>query len=169
MQADPNITYLNDNAVDFSLNKQNGSGYDDQVNPPSIDEVSSMLGRKSAYDSLNLKTHQEICNNCTYWKIHPGGYPNQHKSCICELFGNQSICCLEGYSNLMWHVPYMILYAPTPNKYIYHTVDPYTFPIQIKKNHILEIVNLASNLKSNIIPTLSFPYKKQTFVVNNAE
>ena len=63
----------------------------------------------------------------------------------------------------------MILYAPTPNKYIYHTVDPYTFPIQIKKNHILEIVNLASNLKSNIIPTLSFPYKKQTFVVNNAE
>ena len=69
----------------------------------------------------------------------------------------------------MWQIPHMILYAPTQNKFIYHTQEPYTLPIQINKTHIIEIVNLASNLKLNIIPTLSFPYKNQTFIINNAE
>ena len=63
----------------------------------------------------------------------------------------------------------MILYAPTPNKFIYHTQEPYTLPIQINKTHIIEIVNLAGNFKLNIIPTLIFPYKNQTFIINNAE
>ena len=61
-----------------------------------------------------------------------------------------------------------MLYAPTPNKYIYHTLNPYTFPIQINKNQVIEIVNIATSLKQNIIPKLKFPYKNQTFVINNA-
>ena len=61
-----------------------------------------------------------------------------------------------------------MLYAPTPNKYIYHTLNPYTFPIQINKNQVIEIVSIATSLKQNIIPKLKFPYKNQTFVTNNA-
>ena len=127
--------------------------YFDKVNLPSF---------SSAFENkIN-----EICNECAFWKIHPAGYPNQHKSCICELFGNQSICCLEGYSNLMWNIPYMIIYAPTPNKYIYHTLNPYTIPIQIRSDQIIDIVNFSNNLKINLIPELKFPYKNHSYIVN---
>ena len=118
--------------------------------------------------SSNSNICEDICNNCSFWRTHSSGYPTQHKSCICELFASQAICCLEGFSNLMRLIPFLILYAPTPNKYIYHTINPYTYPIQINKNQVIEIVNLASNLKQNIIPSLKLPYKNQSFMINNA-
>ena len=133
-----------------------------------IEELNTNNDAIASCSSLNLKENQEICVNCSFWRVHPGGFPNQHKTLICELFASNSICCLEGYSNLAWQIPYIMLYAPTPNKYIYHTVIPYTFPIQINKNHVIEIVNIANSLKQNIIPKLKFPYKNQTYIINNA-
>ena len=110
-----------------------------------------------------LLKEKEFCSDCSFWKYHPNGHPIQHKSCICDLFASQSVCCLEGYSNLMYQIPYMILYAPTPNKYIFQTIDPYTNPIQINSDQVIKIVSFANNLKLNIIPKLKFPYKNQFF------
>ena len=108
----------------------------------------------------------EVCNECFYWRRHSNGYPNQHKTCLCELFVNQSICCLEGYSNLMEQIPYLILYAPTPNKYNYQSIDHYTLPIQLDSKRIIDIVNFASNVELNIVPKLKFPHKNYSFTVN---
>ena len=104
---------------------------------------------------------KEFCGDCNFWKNHANGSPLQHKSCICELFSHQAICCLEGYSNLMTQIPHIILYAPTPNKYIFHSYDPYTYPIQINSHQVIEIVNFCNNLRLNIIPKLQFPYKNK--------
>ena len=132
------------------------------------DTLTSFQDINSSFIPNNLKINEEICSTCCFWRIH-GGYPNLHKTCICELFASQSICCLEGYSNLMWQIPHLILYAPTPNKFIYHTINPYTLPIQINKSQVIEIVSLVNNLKQTIVPTIRFPYKDQTFIINNAE
>ena len=58
MQVDPDITYLNDNAVDFSLKAQINKDGNDHVIPSSIDEISSMPENHISYDFLNLKTRQ---------------------------------------------------------------------------------------------------------------
>ena len=169
MQAESSDSYSEDVNIGVDLSAKSGVTDNFRLFPQNFEGFCNFQENNSVHRSENLKKNQEICDKCSFWKIHPGGYPNQHKSCICELFGNQSVCCLEGYSNLMWQIPHMILYAPTPNKFIYHTQEPYTLPIQINKTHIIEIVNLAANLKLNIIPTLIFPYKNQTFIINNAE
>ena len=141
--------YLNSN-VDFTIPNNNLD--------PSID-----IRRNKVEACKVSKPPDQYCSDCSFWKLHPCGYPNEHKSCICELFANQSICCQEGYSNLMWKVPYMILYAPTPNKYIYQTTNPYTNPIQLNSDKVIEIVNFSNNLKLNILPKLNFPYKNYHF------
>ena len=61
----------------------------------------------------------------------------------------------------MTQIPHIILYAPTPNKYIFHSYDPYTYPIQINSHQVIEIVNFCNNLRLNIIPKLQFPYKNK--------
>ena len=106
---------------------------------------------------------KDFCNECTYWKNHGNSTPAQHKSCICELFANQSICCLEGYANLMNQIPYMIIYAPTPNKYNSNSCEPFINPIQIESNQVIEIIDFSNNLKQKNIPKLNFPYKNQYF------
>ena len=107
---------------------------------------------------------KDFCFDCTYWKNHSNP-PAHHKSCICDLFANQSICCLEGYSNLINQVPYMIIYAPTPNKYSVNSYEPYTLPIQLNSTQVIEIIDFSNNLKQNILPKLNFPYRNQHFHV----
>ena len=60
-------------------------------------------GEKLRYenDQILPTSSKDFRIECTYWKNHCNDFPAQHKSCICELFANQSICCLEGYENLM--------------------------------------------------------------------
>lgn len=66
----------------------------------SIDKKGKKLEACKVY-----KPSDQYCSDCSCWKLHPGGYPNKHKSCICQLFANQFICCQEGYSILMWKMP----------------------------------------------------------------
>ena len=167
-QNKENFSLSSDFNTDSYLGSDRVIDSDLQRYSSNIEELNSNNDASTSRGSINLRENQEICVNCSFWRVHPGGFPNQHKTCICELFASNSICCLEGYSNLAWQIPYIMLYAPTPNKYIYHTVIPYTFPIQINNNHVIEIVNIANSLKQNIIPKLKFPYKNQTYIINNA-
>ena len=120
-----------------------------ETDPPSDINLSGTKNWKDGATNHKYKTIpisskklcEEFCNDCNFWKNHPNSPPNHHKSCICELFANQSICCLEGYSNLMSQVPYMILYAPTPNQYIFQTNNPYIYPIQINSEEVIQISN----------------------------
>ncbi len=143
--------------------------YPGNIHGDSTSSTTTQFAQISNQDIPSVNSTSEICTDCFFWKSHNLNYPSQHKSCICELFGNQAICCLEGYSNLIWKIPYMILYAPSPNKYIYHTLNPYILPIQLKSNQVIDIVHFCNNLKLNIIPTLKFPYENQTFIINQED
>ena len=60
-------------------------------------------------------------------------------------------------------IPYIIIYTLTPSAYNSDSCEPFTNPIQIESNQVIEIIDFSNNLKQKNIPKLNFPYKNQYF------
>ena len=59
-----------------------------------------------------------ICSKCSYWRIHKNiTIEHDHRSCICILLIDNSICCASGYENLVHNIPGLIFWSPIPTKF----------------------------------------------------
>ena len=58
-----------------------------------------------------------FCPKCGYWRHH-SIHIGEHRTCICSLLSESSICCIDGYSSLMHNIPSLMYWSPIPNKYI---------------------------------------------------
>ena len=88
---------------------------------------------------INMYNQYVTCPDCNNWIIHSENIyissseseiykpkkifqkryeqsqlPYLHKSCLCILFRNSSICCVEGYKNLLKLFPQFVVYGPVP-------------------------------------------------------
>lgn len=63
------------------------------------------------------------CDKCGYTLTHTkdtnvldnySNFANSHYTCLCMLFHANVICCVKGYSNLLFHVPILAVYTGLP-------------------------------------------------------
>ena len=89
----------------------------------------------------------EICEVCQYFKFHHNEMicPQNHFTCLCELFKNKYICCKNGYSNIITSIPYIAIYSPNHEA--------------INSCYIQSSLNCKPSNKT-ILETLSFAYEK---------
>ena len=88
---------------------------------------------------INMYNQYVTCPDCNNWIIHSENIyissseseiykpkklfqkryelsqlPYLHKSCLCILYRNGEICCVEGYKNLLKLYPQLVIYGPVP-------------------------------------------------------
>ena len=61
------------------------------------------------------------CTNCGYCIGHATSY-TKHKTCICKLLTQKSVCCLDGYATTMEQIPCLGFVTPFP-KFLTWEVD----------------------------------------------
>jgi hypothetical protein len=94
------------------------------------------------------------CLNCGYWLTHNPEIV-EHKTCICSLLGALSVCCFDGYRNLMKAIPSLMFYAPCPSRSLdkCKNIDEKGV-VYMKQEEIINFSTLCSRLKVEIIREL---------------
>ena len=127
-----------------------------QENPTFEEPVSNNL----VYDP-SKKLEEEFCYSCQNWAYHQHTViPNSHKSCICFLFAKQSICCNQGYHNLLTSIPYLAIYVLTPMYFTSYFMNNDSYPRSMHHSDILDLIRTSqeekllaiSILKNRILP-----------------
>jgi hypothetical protein len=71
------------------------------------------------------------CEACGYVKSHKYedllniSFKSTHYTCICNLFSDSVVCCVDGYENLMLSIPILSIYTNLPVSYYWHMGNGY--------------------------------------------
>jgi hypothetical protein len=70
----------------------------------------------TAFDNMQPSNMIDFCMCCGFVRTHLNSdvHYEEHYTCICLLLETATICCVEGYSNLLEHIPSLALYTPLP-------------------------------------------------------
>ena len=70
----------------------------------------------AAFDNMQPSNMIDFCMCCGFVRTHLNSdvHYEEHYTCICLLLETATICCVEGYSNLLEHIPSLALYTPLP-------------------------------------------------------
>ena len=70
----------------------------------------------AAFDNMQPSNMVDFCMCCGFMRTHTNSdvHYEDHYTCICLLLETATICCVDGYSNLLDHIPSLALYTPLP-------------------------------------------------------
>jgi hypothetical protein len=70
----------------------------------------------AAFDNIQPSNMIDFCMNCGFVRTHSvsNRHYEDHFTCICLLLETATICCVEGYSNMLDNIPSLALYTPLP-------------------------------------------------------
>ena len=70
----------------------------------------------AAFDKIQPSNMIDFCMCCGFMRTHSDSrvYYENHYTCICLLLETATVCCVEGYSNLLDNIPSLSLYTPLP-------------------------------------------------------
>ena len=71
MQAESSDSYSEDVNIGVDLRAKSGVTDNFRLFPQNFDDFCNFQENNSAYSSENLKKSREICDKCSFWKIHP--------------------------------------------------------------------------------------------------
>ena len=113
-----------------------------------------------------------FCFKCGYWRNHDIPLTD-HKSCICSLLSESSICCVEGYSCLLRNIPSLIYWSPIPNKYISDILElsrsGHT-KIRLEKEKTLNLIRAVTDVRAEILQhTTSSVWSYPTEIILNRD
>lgn len=116
------------------------------------------------------------CTKCGYSKYHINSeeinhflefqnveFSKYHFTCICDLFDSSIICCIEGYQNLLFALPFIAVYSPVPS---YTTENLFInarneLAISISRTEYVNLNCIALNIKLEAIKTFHSNNKKK--------
>ena len=75
-QNKENFSLSSDFNTDSYLGSDRVIDSDLQRYSSNIEELNSNNDASTSRGSINLRENQEICVNCSFWRVHPGGFPN---------------------------------------------------------------------------------------------
>ena len=70
----------------------------------------------SVFDNIQPSNMQDFCMCCGFVRTHQklDVHYEDHFTCICLLLETATVCCVEGYSNMLDNIPSLALYTPLP-------------------------------------------------------
>ena len=143
--------------IDLSLNKQeNQSVKDKEENKQPTNEKTRKKEQANISAQFSQDLNGTICSKCGYWRLHEY-IQGDHRSCLCSLFIDRSICCIDGYKNLMFNVPGLVFWSPLPIKFIFEDI------LQLNAQHsriqrpilcVQQFNKIVLDIKSEVIRVL---------------
>lgn len=110
---------------------------------------SASLENNLGLDDIQPSCIIDFCHFCGFMKTHSDNNRHaNHYTCICFLLETATICCIDGYSNLLDNIPSLSLYSPLPQG----TTDDYFNGLSMgfvitSKNEFLDMVHKLQDIK----------------------
>ena len=103
-----------------------------------------------------------FCPKCGHWRNHVTPIAD-HRTCICCLLQDSSICCINGYSSLIRNIPSLIFWSPVPNKYVADTMNVPRFGqthVRMSSGRMLDLIKHCTEIRFDTLNNF-------TSIVNN--
>jgi hypothetical protein len=123
---------------------------------PSLDDI-----RNLNFPIFDVRS----CEGCGYIKSHNDqdlsnvSFKSTHYTCICNLFADSVICCVDGYENLMLAIPIISIYTNLPVSYSFHMQNSYNADFNIRaarlNDYLVQQCAVVKVIAMNSIPYLS--------------
>lgn len=105
------------------------------------------------------------CEACGYIKSHKQedlsnvSFKSTHYTCICNLFTDSVICCVDGYENLLLAIPILAVYTSLPVSYYWHMVNCYDADFNMRlarlNDNLVQQCAVIKIIAMNSVPYLS--------------
>lgn len=105
------------------------------------------------------------CFACGYVKSHKHedlsnvSFKSTHYTCICNLFSDSVVCCIDGYENLMLSIPILAIYTNLPVSFFWHMENCYDADFNMRlarlNDHLVQQCAVIKVIAMNSVPYLS--------------
>lgn len=105
------------------------------------------------------------CSACGYIKSHKPedlsnvSFKSTHYTCMCNLFTDAVVCCIDGYENLMLSIPILAIYTNLPVSYYWHMANCYNADFNMRRarlnDNLVQQCAVIKIIAMNNVPYLS--------------